>query len=65
MEKQVHISQYWGRIDVRLYDTKLRKNVAKIEIDHLLDFLNKKISKKQYKTISKGKGNALTVIELK
>ena len=60
--KTLNISQYYGAISVRLFDTELQKNVAKIETPDLMEYLNKKIENGQYKVAEKGKGNTLAVL---
>ena len=61
---ELTLSQYSGNIYCRLYDKKLGKNVAKIETHDLMDYLNSKIQKKQFKIAEKGKGNILAVLTL-
>lgn len=62
---EVVLSQYYGNIYVRLYDTKLKKNVAKLEPSALIDYLNAKIKGGKFEIVSEGKGNTLTVIKFK
>jgi len=59
--RTIRINQYYGRVDVRLYDTKLEKNVAVIETGHLEDYLTKKVGKSK---LEKTKGNILPRITL-
>ena len=57
---KVHITQYAGSISLRVYDTELNKNIGKIDLLHVLDFLENNIKK-----VSEGKGNTLPIYEIK
>lgn len=59
--REIRLNQYYGRIDVRVYDTELKKNVAKIETENLEEFLTKKFANNK---LEKTKGNTLPVIKL-
>lgn len=59
--KQITINQYYGRVDVRLYDTVKKKNIAKIDTGNLAEYLTKKVANIP---LEKTKGNTLPVITL-
>lgn len=59
--RKVFISQYYGVISCRVYDEELKKNIAKIDISNLEEFLTKKVANKK---ITKQKGNALFTIKI-
>ena len=69
MEKEnnllMTISQYYGNIYVRLWDKTLKKNVAKIETQDLMAYLQNKIDKKRYTIKKEGVGNTLAVLKIK
>lgn len=57
---------YLGVISIRVWDKVAKKNVGKIELEHLKEYLTKKANKKSgMKLVEKGKGNTLSVYELK
>lgn len=61
---KIVFSQYYGAISVKLYDEKLKKNVAKIELHDLENYIQNKIDNKKFQIIQPAKGNSLAVASL-
>lgn len=65
--KKILISTYFGNIAVRVYDTELKKNVGKIEVWDIVNYLEERLAKGKLKEVEKGKGkgNALSIYKIK
>ena len=61
---KVVFNQYYGVISVRLYNEDTKKNVAKIELHDLENYVQKKIDSKKFQIIQPAKGNSLAVATL-
>lgn len=65
--KPVEFSTYYGTISLRIKESKEnRKSLVKIELSHLCEYIEKKISQGKFVIVEDGhKGNVLTEIKLK
>lgn len=63
--KKITFNQYFGKISVRVFDTKLKKNIAAIDLFELEKYLTAKLKSGEFPIPPKPKGNTLPVIKLK
>lgn len=65
--KPVEFTTYYGTISLRIKENKgSRKSLVKIEMDHLQEYIQKKINTGKFVIVEDGhKGNVLTEIKLK
>lgn len=61
--KKTLLSQYYGVISCGIYDDELKKKIAKVEINSLVDFLDKKLERGEYTLIKSNDKRAHDIVK--